>query len=194
MAQAKPKTKRARKGKAKIRAVTAEVLETPSPGQPPLYRPEFCHLLENHLANGSSYETFVMKIPSNPNTSKHIHVDTLYNWEELYPEFSEAKARGNAARLDLFETAARNIALGLIPPPPLDQNKKPMGLMTRGNAAMAMFMLANLAPDKYRRPGARDGGDGGGGGGGSDDENARVPVINFNYNRLPEPKKKISGD
>lgn len=191
MPRAKPKTKRARKAQPKIRAVAGVLVANPE-GRPTLYRPEYAQLLYQHLANGSSYETFVTKIEPNPSTGMFVNIDTLYNWESLYPEFSEAKARGNQARIDMYESAARNISIGLVPPPPTDANGKPLGMMTRGNAAMTMFMLANLAPEKYRRPAAREDNDPSGSG--ADPGNSsREPIINFNYERLPEPPKKVGG-
>jgi hypothetical protein len=195
MPRTKPKTKRARK--PKIKAVKGEVVVHSHAGQPTLYRAEYARLLFQHLSNGNSFETFITKVDPNPSSGKYLHVDTLYEWANKHPEFSEARERGNQARLELFETAARNIAMGLVPPPPQDADGKPVGMMTRGNAAMTMFMLANLAPERYRRPAAREDGDPGVGSGGTSDpdNSSREPIINFNYERLPAPKpKKLEGE
>lgn len=46
------------------------------------------------MSAGDSFETFGVFLKRRgltPNQEKPIHRDTLYNWAELYPEFSDAK-------------------------------------------------------------------------------------------------------
>lgn len=56
-----------------------------SVGQPTKYKPEYCEMLIEHMKQGFSYDTFCAVID--------VHVDTLYNWEKLYPEYSDAKRK-----------------------------------------------------------------------------------------------------
>lgn len=51
-------------------------------GRPSEYKPEYCQLLINHMADGLSYESFAGVIRKS--------IQTLYNWEAI-PEFLEAK-------------------------------------------------------------------------------------------------------
>lgn len=52
-------------------------------GQPTKYKPEYCQRLIDHMALGKSYEHFAASI----NVSKQ----SLYEWEKVHPEFSDAK-------------------------------------------------------------------------------------------------------
>lgn len=52
-------------------------------GQPPLYKPEYCQRLIDHMSRGLSYESFSAEI----DTCR----TTLYNWERQFPEFLDAK-------------------------------------------------------------------------------------------------------
>lgn len=52
-------------------------------GRPTDYKPEYCDLLIEHMSKGYSYDTFCAIMD--------CHLDTLYNWEKLFPAFSEAK-------------------------------------------------------------------------------------------------------
>lgn len=52
-------------------------------GRPSTYKPEYCEMLKDHMGKGFSYESFSAIVKSNR--------DTLYNWEKLFPEFSDAK-------------------------------------------------------------------------------------------------------
>lgn len=57
--------------------------EKPSVGRPSKYKPEYCELLIEHMGKGFSYDSFAGLI--------EVHIDTLYEWEKVNPEFSEAK-------------------------------------------------------------------------------------------------------
>lgn len=52
-------------------------------GRPTLYDPKFCEMLVEHMSKGFSYESFAGVVS--------VSLDTLYNWEHLNPDFSEAK-------------------------------------------------------------------------------------------------------
>lgn len=64
-------------------------------GRPTKYKPEYCQKLIEHMALGYSYEAFAGKVD--------VAIDTLYNWEQLFPDFSEAKKEGKAKQRTKLE-------------------------------------------------------------------------------------------
>lgn len=53
-------------------------------GRPTKFKPEYCPGLLKHMGiDGLSYETYAAVVG--------VNIDTLYHWEGLHPEFSEAK-------------------------------------------------------------------------------------------------------
>ena len=72
--------------------------EKPPLGRPSLYKPEYCDMVIEHMAQGKSFETFGLKC--NPK----VHRDTLYEWAKVHPAFSDAKKIGNEARLEYYES------------------------------------------------------------------------------------------
>lgn len=52
-------------------------------GRPSKYKPEYCQMLISHMAQGLSFESFAAVIK--------VNRDTLYEWEKIYPEFSDTK-------------------------------------------------------------------------------------------------------
>lgn len=54
-------------------------------GQPTAYKEEYCEMLIKHMESGLSYETFAAVVD--------VDRDTLYNWEKLFPQFSDAKKK-----------------------------------------------------------------------------------------------------
>lgn len=64
-------------------------------GAPTKYKPEYCEMLKNHMAQGLSYECFAALVET--------HRDTLYEWEKVHPNFSDAKRLGKERMLLLFE-------------------------------------------------------------------------------------------
>ena len=64
-------------------------------GRPPKYKKEFCQKLIDHMSKGFSYEGFAGKIDT--------HRDTLYHWEKLYPEFSDAKKKAFIKCMNYWE-------------------------------------------------------------------------------------------
>lgn len=64
-------------------------------GRPPKYKPEYCEMLVEHMAKGKSFETFAFIL--------NTHRDTLYEWENAYADFADAKKRGREASYHFFE-------------------------------------------------------------------------------------------
>jgi hypothetical protein len=57
-------------------------------GRPSLYRPEYCQRLIAWGKQGLSYESFASDVD--------VCVDTLYEWEKVHKEFSDAKKKASA--------------------------------------------------------------------------------------------------
>ena len=57
-------------------------------GRPSLYRPEYCQRLIAWGKQGLSFESFASDVD--------VCVDTLYEWDQRHPEFSDAKKRASA--------------------------------------------------------------------------------------------------
>lgn len=55
-------------------------------GRPTKYRPEYCQQIIDHMAQGLSKEAFAGAIG--------VHKETIYNWAEANPEFSDAIKNG----------------------------------------------------------------------------------------------------
>lgn len=66
-------------------------------GRPTKYDPAYCEQLVEFMAQGFSYGAFAGKI--------HVNIDTLYEWEKVNEDFSEAKKSGNAKNLEFWERA-----------------------------------------------------------------------------------------
>jgi len=60
-------------------------------GHPTDYKEEFPAMLMEHLQSGLMYQSFAGEVG--------VCVDTLYEWEKVHPEFSDAKKRGLAMGL-----------------------------------------------------------------------------------------------
>lgn len=63
-------------------------------GRPTKYKEEYCQQLIDYMSRGMPYGGFAGQIG--------VHVDTLYEWEKVNPDFSEAKKLGKAKSLDYF--------------------------------------------------------------------------------------------
>lgn len=57
-------------------------------GRPTKYHKKFCEQLVDHMKKGLSFESFAADC--------ECHKETLYEWVNQHPEFSEAKKRGTA--------------------------------------------------------------------------------------------------
>lgn len=54
-------------------------------GRPTLYRPEYCQMLIDHMAEGLSFETFAGVVG--------VDRDTVFHWVHQHPDFSDAKRK-----------------------------------------------------------------------------------------------------
>lgn len=64
-------------------------------GRPSTYKPEYCEQLIEHMSQGLSFESFAGRI----NTTKQ----TLYTWTQQYPDFLDAKKRGEEKSREVWE-------------------------------------------------------------------------------------------
>ncbi len=76
-------------------------------GRPTTYKPEYCDLLVEHMANGSSFGTFACVVGCCRNT--------LYEWVRAYPQFSSAKDVGSARAYGWWERLGVGALQGKIP-------------------------------------------------------------------------------
>ena len=64
-------------------------------GRKTKFKPEYCLELISHLKLGYSYKSFAAKIG--------VNVDTLYAWENKFPDFSDAKKEAMVHSLSFWE-------------------------------------------------------------------------------------------
>lgn len=76
-------------------------------GRPTKYRPEYCEELIKHFESGYSYESFAGALG--------VNLDTLYHWQSLFPEFSEAKKIGIQKSRLVWEKMGIHGTMGKIP-------------------------------------------------------------------------------
>jgi len=75
--------------------------------RPTKYKKEYCKLLEKHLTDGLSFESFGGVV--------FVNRDTLYEWCKRHKEFSDTKSRFiNASRL-WWERLGQHGAAGKLP-------------------------------------------------------------------------------
>lgn len=94
-------------------------------GRPTDYKPEYCKLAKEFLADGYSLTALAGKIG--------ISKVTIYNWYEKFPEFMNAVKEGQAAAVLWWEDRARDLAI-----------------TGQGNATAVVFGLKNRAADEWR--------------------------------------------
>ena len=75
-------------------------------GRPTKYEERYPEMLIHHMTEGLSYQSFAATIG--------VHIDTLYEWERVYPNFSEAKKVGKGLLLLFFEKLGRAAAAGKV--------------------------------------------------------------------------------
>ena len=73
-------------------------------GRKSKYTKETSEQLIQHMNNGRSYTSFAVLIG--------VHVDTLYEWEKKYPEFSEAKKMAFSNSQSFWEDIGLKMAIG----------------------------------------------------------------------------------
>lgn len=59
--------------------------DSPRPGQPTKYKPEYCEMLLTHMTQGKSFNSFAGLVD--------VSRETLYEWDRVHPEFSDTKKR-----------------------------------------------------------------------------------------------------
>jgi hypothetical protein len=87
-------------------------------GRPTKYRREYCGSIVALMAEGRSLDGCAALIG--------VHPDTLWEWQKVYPEFSEAVRAGRAAATTCYENRLIDVANG-----------------GPGNAAAIMWALRN---------------------------------------------------
>lgn len=94
-------------------------------GRPTKYKPEYCEMLIEHMANGLSFESFAGLIS--------VNLDTLYEWDKVQTAFSEAKKAGFEANRLFYERAGvQQVLTG------------------QGSATALIFNLKNRFPKQWR--------------------------------------------
>lgn len=114
-AQSPPKRakKKVAKKKRAAKKKTAKKKTSKRPvGRPSKYKQEYCKMLVDHLRVGDSYETFPATIYEKYGYEAAVHVDTLYEWEKVHPEFSEAKKIGWALGRKFWEQLGKTGSAG----------------------------------------------------------------------------------
>lgn len=85
-----------------------------------MYKPKYCKELQVHMSQGYSFQSFAGKIG--------VCVDTINGWAQIKPEFSYARAAGNAQRLLYNEQLLDSFSSG----------------KSLGNAAAIIFKMKNM--------------------------------------------------
>ena len=75
-----------------------------SVGRPTSYRPEFCQRVIKLMSEGRSLDGCAALLG--------VHPDSLYTWQKLHPEFSDAVKAGRAAGTAFWETRLLDVAQG----------------------------------------------------------------------------------
>lgn len=92
-------------------------------GRPNEYREEYCDKVQDHMAQGYSLTSFAGSIKKAR--------ETVYNWMSEHHEFSDAVARGRAARVTALE-------------------KKLLSARYGAQGTTAIFALKNADPNEWR--------------------------------------------
>lgn len=114
------------KAKAKKRARQTKTGKNDNKcGRPSKYKPEYDALVEAHLSEGYSFASFAA-IPG-------VHIDTLYEWMDKHPSFSEAVNKGRALGMAEWERILKIQALS-----------------AKGNTAAIIYAMKNLYRDHWQ--------------------------------------------
>jgi hypothetical protein len=95
----------------------------PGVGRPSEYRPEYCELVIERMAQGYSLTAFAGSI--------RVSKDAVYDWIKAHSEFSDAVSRARPARLTSLETKLLHSRKG-------------------AETTAAIFALRNADPDEWR--------------------------------------------
>jgi hypothetical protein len=81
-------------------------MDEPKPlGRPTLYKPEYCQMLIDHMAQGFSFESFAAVT----NTTR----ETLYHWCDSQPDFLHAKKEATMHCMMFWEKLGINNVLNI---------------------------------------------------------------------------------
>jgi transposase-like protein len=97
-------------------------------GRPSKYKEEFCELVVELGKEGKSYTAIAAEIG--------VVRDTLYDWMDVYPDFSYAMKRSRQEAQEWWEGVLRKQATG--------------EAETGASATAAIFAMKNQFPDDYR--------------------------------------------
>jgi hypothetical protein len=106
-------------------------------GRPTKYKPEYCQMVIEHMKAGNSFWSFAATIG--------VSIESLSEWCQVHPEFSEAKKQGKAIELALWEKILLSCATGNKISIPNSKNSS-----GPPNATMIIFSLKNKFPNLYR--------------------------------------------
>ena len=94
-------------------------------GRPTKYRPEYCDMLIEHMAEGASMTSFAAEIG--------VSRETISEWGRVHPEFSVAIKNGKAKCAAWWERLGRSGAMG-----------------ADVNPTLIIFGLKNMASEDWR--------------------------------------------
>src|SRR5690625_3246702 len=94
-------------------------------GRPSKYRPEYCDMLVEHMAEGASMTSFAAEID--------VSRETISEWSRVHPEFSVAVKKGKAKCAAWWERLGRTGAMG-----------------GDVNPTLVIFGLKNMSPEDWR--------------------------------------------
>lgn len=94
-------------------------------GRPTLYKDEYCAQLIEHMKEGKSFESFA--------PLAGVNRDTLYEWEHVHQNFSDAKKMGKDWRLLWIERQMDLMITGV----------------SQGNPALLIFKARNVEKQLY---------------------------------------------
>ena len=103
-------------------------------GRPTDFKPEYCEMLIEHMRSGFTYTSFPAILPKGC-------IATLYNWEKQFPEFLEAKRRGQTL-LQYWDEKNLNAMI--------------TGKNSKGNTAAAIFKMKNCHGWREKTPEEQD--------------------------------------
>lgn len=94
-------------------------------GRPSKYRPEYCQMIVDHMAEGASILSFAAEID--------VARSTINEWADVHEDFSDALKRAKAKCAAWWERLARRNAM-----------------TGDGNASLVIFGLKNMAAEEWR--------------------------------------------